>query len=186
MDNFIVTLSKWKYHLIVILIVMIVIRLIIKHQATELRSDSTCEPERAPADGNGSLFYLGRGSEDDTIETLLKRTSWVAYLSKRTSHWQRIFITTFVIMFMYTLICSFKGDRWELPALNHLLITWVIIYFVLFFSRDFYYVHGDIMADFTVRNNVKLIASKLNLDVDFSSDPPKPTNGPPDRVLVMT
>lgn len=182
MDNFIVTLNKWKYHLIVILIVMIVMKLIIKHQAKELRSAGS---HLTSADGNGSLFYLGRGSEDDSIETLLKRTSWVAYLSKRTSHWQRIFITTFVIMFMYTLICSFKGSRWELPALNHLLITWVIIYFVLFFSRDFMFVHGDIFADYAIRNNVKLIASKLNLDVDFSSDPPNPTNGPPDRVLVM-
>ena len=47
------------------------------------------------------------------------------------------------------------------------------------------YVHGDIYNDANIRNNTTLLASKLDLNTNFSGKPPPPTSKAPDRVKIM-
>lgn len=51
--------------------------------------------------------------------------------------------------------------------------------------ENFLYVHGDIYNDANIRNNVKLISSKLRLSPEFQFDPDLPTSEAPDRLHVM-
>ena len=181
-----VILNKWIAYVVVLIIIFVVIRMIMKDQLKELRTDG----DQPSADGNGSLYYLGRGSESDTIETLLQRTSWAAYLTRRTTQWERAFLVTIIILVLYTLIMSFgPGEfptKWKLPSLPNLLVMGIIVFLVVYHVPNFMYVHGDIYNDYNIRNNMKLLANKLNVNVDFGQDPPKPTNNPPDRTLVMS
>jgi len=161
---------------------MITLYLVYKHQIEELRSDGT---ERESADGNGSIYFFGRGSQDDSIETLLKRISWSAYLFRRTSNWERVFIMTVIATFLLTLITSYQNGKWKMPSAPTMIITGVIIFFVVFFTEGFLFVHGDVYSAYYIRQNAHLLAGKLNLPIDFSRDPPNPTTGPPDRINVM-
>lgn len=181
MDILRVNLDKWKVHIITLIVIAIVIHFVLKNQAKELRTDG----EQPSADGNGRLYYLGRGSDKDSIEILLKRTYWSAYLFRRTSNWERSMLMSLFVLFIHTLVISFRKGSWKLPVISDLIITGIIIFFGVYFYTGFNYVHGDIFNDYNVRNNTKLVADKMGLDIDFTSDPPKPLVGPPDRTLVM-
>ncbi len=176
MDNLQLFFKKWITTIVIVIIVIIVIHLIIVNQKKELRTDG----DQPSADGNGSLFYLGRGSEDDSIETLLQRTSWSAYLTKRKSRWERTILITIITEILLI------GIYWrKIPPIMDLVVTSVIIFFVVHMVPNFLYTHGDIYNDANIRNNTHLIAKKLGLDVNFGADLPVPTNSPPDRLDVM-
>ena len=179
-------MNRWIAYVVVLIIVLIVIKKIMQDQHKELRTDG----DQISADGNGSLYYLGRGSEEDDVHTLLQRTSWAAYLTRRTAQWERAFLVTVIVLVLYTLIMSFgPGEypsKWKLPLLPNLIVMGVIVFLVVYHVPNFMYVHGDIYNDYNIRNNMRILAYKVGVQVDFGQDPPKPTNNPPDRTLVMS
>jgi amino acid permease len=176
MKNLQVYLNTWIGYVVLVIIVLIVFIMIRKEQQKELRTDG----DQVSADGNGRLFYLGRGSSDDDISTLLQRTYWSAYLQNRTETWQRVFMIS-----MFSVIMIILLVRRELPSVTEIVLTGVVIFFCVYMLTTFMYVHGDIYNDANIRSNVSLIASKLRLKVDLKEKPPKPTSGPPDRLEVM-
>ena len=180
-DKLRIILERWASHVVALIILIVVIRYILKNQVKELRTDGS-QPAR---DGNGSLYYVGRGSEHESVEILLQRIGWSAYLTRRTSNWERPFLVTVFIVLILTLVQSFQDGQWKMPSVPSLITTGVIVFFVIFMAGSFFFTHGDIYSDFNVRNNTKLIAEKLELDVNFEEPPPIPINGPPDRTLVM-
>lgn len=162
--------------IVLFIIIAVIIYYIIQSQKYQIRTDGTFPS----ADGNGSLYYLGRGSEDDSIETLIHRTYWAAYLNKRTQKWERVFLITTVIVVLLFAI------RWKgFPSAMKTFTYFTIIFFVIFMMQNFLYVHGDIYNDAYIRKNMTLISEKLSLDPNFTEDPPFPTNSAPDRLEVM-
>tara|TARA_R110001599_G_scaffold266539_1_gene467318 strand:- start:43477 stop:43998 length:522 start_codon:yes stop_codon:yes gene_type:complete len=162
--------------IILIIVVIIIFYCVLQSQTKQLRTDGTF----SSADGNGYLFYLGRGSSDDSLETLLHRTHWAAYLNKRTQKWERVFMITIVIMILLFAI-QWRG----FPSPTKFVTYFFIIFFVIFMMNNFFYVHGDIYNDAYIRKNILLITEKLSLNGQFQFDPPLPTSDAPDRLDVM-
>jgi len=169
-------LRKWLAHIILIVIVILVILMIRKSQSKQIRTDGNLPS----ADGNGSLYYKGRGCEDEDVHTLLNRTYWSAYLHKRTPKWERVFIITFLTIIILMVLVWRK-----FASVPKILMTGFVIFFSVYMVDNFLYVHGDMYNDANIRNNVKLIASKMNMKVDFSEIPTVPTCAAPDRVNAM-
>lgn len=165
-------------YIVLVIVVLIILVYIKKDQIRQLRTDG----EQPSRDGNGSLYYLGRGSEHDSVATLLHRISWSAYLRKRTERWERIFIVTFFIVLILMFLVWSPSER----TVVRIVTTGVVVFFVAYMLENFMYIHGDIYNDANIRGDAKLVASKLGLKVDFDSDPPKPTSDAIDRVNVMT
>lgn len=167
---------KWTAHIILLVVIVIIFYMVWKDQMRQLRSDG----KFPSADGNGHLYYPGRGCEDDNVSTLIARTYWAAYLNKRVVKWERVFIiTVFTILILMALLWR------RLVSVPKILITGLIVFFVVFMLENFMYVHGDIYNDANIRNNSILLASKLGLNIDFQTQPRDPTCGAPDRVSIM-
>ena len=163
-------------HIILVIVIFIVLIVIIQTQQYELRTDG---PQKS-TDGNGSLYYYGRGSEADPIDVLLLRTYWSAYLQKRLERWQRVFlITLFIVIILITIVWK------KTPSVPKILVVGTVVFFVIYMLENFMYIHGDIYNDANIRNNTKLVASKLGLDVNFDQKPGAPLSDAPDRVTIM-
>jgi len=171
-------LNKWLGHIILILVVLLVFIYVRRDQKRQLRHGH--DPERLDKDGNGDLFYFGRGSDKDDLKTLLHRTYWSAYLKKRTEKWERAFLITLFTTIMLILVVWRK-----LPSAPKIAMAGVVIFFVVYMLDNFLYVHGDIYNDFNIRQNMRLVAKKAGLKIDFDSDPGSPKCDPPDRTEVM-
>jgi hypothetical protein len=178
MENIEVLLRKHLSHIVLIIVVLAILFYIKKDQIRQLRTDG----EQQSKDGNGSLYFLGRGSEQDDVATLLHRISWSAYLRKRTERWQRVFIITFFVVLLLMVLVFYK-EQYTVPKI---VATSVVVFFCVYMLENFMYIHGDIYNDANLRGNAKLVASKLGLKVDFDSDPPKPKSEAVDRVNIMT
>lgn len=162
--------------MVLITVVIIVFLMIRKSQTKQIRTDGTLKS----ADGNGSLYYQGRGCDDENVETILRRTYWAAYLHKRTPNWERVFIMVLLSMIlMMTLIWK------KFASAPKIIMTGFVLFFSIYMVDNFLYVHGDIYNDANIRNNVKLIAKKLRRDIDFTSELKVPTCEAPDRTTVM-
>lgn len=170
-------LKEWLPHLILIVIVIIVFLMIRKSQTKQIRTDGTLPS----ADGNGTLYYPGRGCDDENVETLLHRTYWAAYLHKRSANWERVFIMVLLsLIILMTLVWR------KIASAPKIIVTGFVIFFSIYMVDNFLYVHGDIYNDANIRNNVKLIAKKLQKDIDFNANLTVPTCNAPDRVNVMS
>lgn len=170
-------LKEWLAHIILIVIVIIVFLMVRKSQTKQIRTDGILPS----ADGNGTLYYFGRGCEDENVETLLKRTYWAAYLHKRTANWERVFIMVLLsVVILMALVWR------KIASVPKILVTGFVIFFAVYMVDNFLYVHGDIYNDANIRNNMKLIAQKLGKDVNFSDELGVPTCSAPDRVSIMS
>jgi hypothetical protein len=168
--------KKWLPHLILLVVVVVVFMMIRKSQTRQIRTDGTLPS----ADGNGTLYALGRGCEEDDVNTLLQRTYWAAYLHKRTPNWERVFVMVLLaIIILMALVWK------KVASVPKILMTGFVIFLSVYMVDTFLYVHGDMYNDAYIRTNVKLMATKLGRDVDFTSDLPAPTCEAPDRVAVM-
>jgi hypothetical protein len=177
MTRFETFLREWLGHFILVVIVIIVFIMVRKSQTKQIRTDGSLPS----ADGNGTLYYPGRGCEDDDVDTLLQRTFWAAYLKKRTPNWERVFIMVLLCIIIFIALVWRK-----FPSVPKILMTGFVIFFAVYMVDNFLYVHGDIYNDANIRNNMKLVAKKLGRDVDFKSSLKTPTCAAPDRVNVMT
>lgn len=176
MVDFEVFLRRWTVHIVFIIVVLIVLYFVWKDQMKQTRTDG-----RFPsADGNGSLYYPGRGCQDDDVETLIARTYWAAYLNKRVVKWERVFVMSFfIVVIMLALVWK------KVASVQKMLLTGIIVFFVVYMVENFLYIHGDLYNDANIRNNSKLLASKLGLNVDFVRTPKDPSCPAPDRVTIM-
>jgi hypothetical protein len=166
--------QKYKVHYFIILIVVIIIVIIImNHQEVEQRGRG----KRTRGDGNGDIYYLGRGSEQDSVAVLIDRIEWSAYLDKRTTLWQRVIITTFVVMFFVIALVLRK-----LPTPGTIILLFFTIFIPIYATHQLFYVHGDVYNDYYIKTNAELLREKLNLE---KNDPPEPADNIPDRPYVM-
>ena len=175
---------KYFAHIVFVVIILIILVYISKAQKRELRTDGS-QPSK---DGNGSLYFRGRSDPADEIGTILQRISWNATLFKRTSQWQRAFVTAVIITVLLTFVIFFgklgQRDR-NLPPLTLIVSTLIIVFIVTLFVPNFLFTHGDVYATGYTREGAKIIAKKLNLNVDLKADPPKPLSDiPPDRTDI--
>lgn len=170
--------SNWKYykiHYIVIAIIVIIILVYIHScQEQELRGSAS----RARGDGNGDIYYLGRGNIHDEVNTLVDRTQWCSYLDKRVTFWQRIFVATIVAMIFVILLAMRK-----LPTPGGIVILFFCIFVPVYAVHQLFYVHGDVYNDYYIKTNMELIRDKLGFE---KSTPPDPIDNIPDRPFVMT
>ena len=170
--------SNWnKYavqYIFLLIIVIIIIFIIFSSQGEELRGGHN---ERPKSDGNGEIFYLGRGSENDSVATLVDRIEWAAYLEKRTTYWQRVIVMTFVITLLIILLVM-RG----LPKPGAIVLMFFVIFIPIYAVHQLFYVHGDVYNDYYIKTNAELLRDKLNLD---RNEPPPPADNIPDRPFVM-
>ena len=169
------TYVKWMECAFLLLVILKVGTVIARDQRREL-----WENESQDADGNGALFYLGRGSKEDAVETLLQRTYWSAYLRKRTTFWQRALIVAYLSVVLIVLLI-----RRDTPSIAEMALTGIVVFCCVYMVNNFFYIHGDIYNDSNIRSNIRLIAGKLGSSVDLDQPPPLPTSDPPDRLDVM-
>ena len=167
--------DEYKVHYIVIIIVVVgVIWLTFNVHKRELRTNG----EYDSVDGNGESHYLGRGDKSESIEVLLNRIQWSAYLERRTSFWARAVIATVIIV----ILIMFLVYR-DLPKPTDIVIMLFVVFIPLYAINSFFYVHSDMYNDFYIKNNASLIQDKLGLHY---SEPPEPVDPlPPDRPYVM-
>ena len=171
--------SNWNkyaiHYIILIIIVIIVIFIIFNKQEEELRGGHSDRPR---GDGNGDIFYLGRGSEKDSVATLVDRIEWAAYLDKRTTFWQRVTVMTFVITLLIILLIMR-----QLPKPGTIVLMFFVIFIPIYAVHQLFYVHGDVYNDFYIKTNAELLRDKLILE---RNEPPPPADNIPDRPFVMS
>lgn len=171
------TRFNWTEWALLLLVVLKVCNVISRDQRRELRKNDSSQDD---ADGNGASFYLGRGSKEDSVETLLQRTYWSAYIRKRTTYWQRAFIVALMSVVLIVLLI-----RRDTPSIADVALTGIVIFACVYMVTNFFYIHGDIYNDANIRSNIRLIAGKLGSPVDLEQIPPLPTSDPTDRLDVM-
>lgn len=159
---------------VLIFVVILVLYFIIKMILKEIRSDGSVDAR----DGNGSSQLLGRGSESDSVEVLVNRIEWSAYLEKRISFWGRALIMTFII----ALIISIMSKK-DYKTASEILLLFFMIFVPILSVHSFFYTHADVYNDYYIKTNAELLRSKLGLQ---KYDPPSPDSDSPDRPLVMS
>ena len=163
---------KWHYVVILVIIIAIIIYIYMT-QEKELRGGG----HRKRGDGNGDIYYLGRGNNNDPPNVLIDRIDWAAYLEKRVTLWQRIFVGTLAAMFFVILL----GMR-KLPTPGTIVIIFISIFIPIYAVHQLFYVHGDVYNDFYIRTNAQLLRDEFGFDKNF---PPEPIDNIPDRPYVM-
>lgn len=161
------------YYLVIILVLVLVLIHVIKTQRSELSGHG----KRKNADGNGDIYYLGRGSKNDSTAELLDRIDWASYLDKRVTKWQRTFMITLIVMILVILIVLRK-----IPAPSTFILLFVAIFIPIYASNNMLYVHGDMYNDHYIKNNVTLLRQKLGLKKNLPSEP---KSDAPDRVSLI-
>lgn len=161
------------YYLIIIVVIVLVLIHVIKSQRRELSGHG----KRKNADGNGDIYYLGRGSKDDSPAELLDRIDWASYLDKRVTKWQRTFIITLIIMFLVILIVLKK-----IPTPATFILLFVTVFIPIYASNNMLYVHGDMYNDHYIKNNVNLLRQKFGYK---KHAPKEPQSSAPDRVQMI-
>lgn len=174
MSRFFGNWDTYKWHYIVILIVLAVIfATIFSVQYEELRTDGN----RSSEDGNGQLYAFGRGDESEDNQVLLNRIIWASFLERRITLWTRLFIATaFAVLLIIILVYK------ELPPPQEIVVLFFAVFIPFYAARNFFYVHGDMYNDAYISTNAKILLDKLGLKQD--QPPPEPVAGPPDRPFV--
>lgn len=133
-------------------------------------------------EGNGAPYYKGRGSEGDSVETLLNRIDWISRTERRLTIWTRmVFPAILATVVISLLVFKVKG---KFPSSTDFVIMLVTVYLSSTLFHSFFYVHGDYYPAAYLRTNTILIRSKLNLP-PAKSDPGNPlTDDVPDRVYL--
>lgn len=165
---------------IVIIVILLAVAIYCYYQQYEERNGpppgSDFEKE-----GNGEIYYRGRGSDTDDIEVLLDRIDWLANTESRITWWTRMmFPTLFITLAVVTLVFRRLPKPFELV----LLIILIFMFSLLFHS--YFYTHGDYYVDAYLESNTALIRDKLNIQqpIGINEPPPPQTNDIPDRVSL--
>jgi hypothetical protein len=162
--------SNWKdnklAYVVIVVIVVIVFIYVRARQAREYSGKGI--DGRKIADGNGTAYYYGRGSDKDSVGELLDRIDWASYLDKRLTLWYRIFVTTVI-----TLILIVALVMRRIPKPGQLILLGFVIFIPFYAGHQLFYVHGDIFNDYYIKNNVDLIRKKLGVHRNDVKEPCK-------------
>ena len=131
--------------------------------------------------GNGKHQYKGRGSNKDSVSTLLSRIDWIGKKGAQYNGYAISFMTAYIILIGIMLVmygCSeYMLSPWEIIVLI------LAIYLILFSIGNFMDFHGHRYPMYYLRNNSNLIAKKLGLKLKTKVS--KPTcSGVPHRTIV--
>ena len=159
---------KW---VIYIAILSLIFYIIYYKQDTEIKHN------KKRKDGEGKIYRRGRGHEDENIELLLERIYWSTYLHKRVNKYERIILTTILILVAFVTI-------FEVCSIFQLLGMGIIIFTFIYIFTNLMYVHGDIHNDGNVRKNIRLLEKKLKLKLNLRKLPPPPICGPLLRIDI--
>ena len=152
--------DRYKYHYIVILVIIILLVIIVyQRQEDELKDDEN-------RDGNGSLYRMGRGSEDDDIGELLDRIEWSTYLEQRTSTHERYFLTTVIVVILIILLLYRK-----LPHPGEIVLLFILVFIPFYALFNFFFVHGDMYNSYYIKNNVEILRGKLDVKKGSIKEP---------------
>lgn len=150
--------KKYLIHYIVIIVIVIIImKLINGGMMRECKGKGI--PGRPILDGNGTAYNQGRGSESDSISTLLDRIDWASYVDKRTTLWYKVFIISLIVSALISLLVLRK-----IPSPMEFAMTMICVFIPIYAIHQHRYVHGDIYNDYNIKNNADIIRSKLNLE----------------------
>lgn len=167
-------LKEYKYTYIVITLVVIAVCIFISKDKIRATKGSGNRPRK---DGNGDIYYLGRGNRHDSAEELLDRIEWSTYLEKRVSLWQRHFVISLIIAALVVLLIMRSVPS---PGIFVLLV--IVIFIPLYAAHNLFYVHGDIYNDYYIKDNVDRLRHIFGFKKGFPSEP---EDNIPDRIKVM-
>ena len=157
-----ITFTEWAIYVIIGSVIIIFYYLMIFDELISMRGKGY------KCDGDGELYNLGRGCEDEDIEILLSRIYWSTYLQKRISKSKRILIPTGLItLAIIFLVPCFVNDIFDAFKIALIVFTFTYIY------TNLVYVHGDIHNDGNIRKNIELIANKLDIKIIKNLELPK-------------
>ena len=168
--------SKYKWHYVIIVIVVTAIIVWIYFAQYEERNGPPPGSDFSK-EGNGCIYYKGRGSEDDSVAVLLDRLEWLSRLERRITWWQRMVIPTAIVTVLVILIV-FRG----LPTPTQIILLIIVIFLPFILFHAFYHTHGDYYMFYYVRKDTQLIRDKLKLVKGIAPDPT--SDDIPDRVFL--
>lgn len=133
-----------------------------------LRNEIYCNGiEREKIEGNGDIYYMGRGNDSENISLLLHRTTWLTDSNKRISWWLRILEGSLISLLLIILLI-YKC----LPSIYDIIMIIVITFAAFFSIQQYYHTHGDVYISAYTRKNLQLIREKLSLSAGEILLPP--------------
>ncbi len=165
-------------HKMAYIVIAIIIVLLIIYVKRKQIKEHTTNNGRKKADGNGDAYYLGRGSDEDSIGELLDRIEWSTYLNNRVTYWYRVFMISIIITAI--VICFVMR---KLPTPGVTILLFFVIFIPIYAVHQLQYVHGDVYNDHYIKRNVETLRKKLNLKKQHPKQPKE--DNIPDRVNVM-
>lgn len=161
-------LSQLKENKIAYLVIVVIVAILViyaqKSKARETKGKGI--PDRNGVDGNGTSYYYGRGSSDDSVSELLDRIDWSTYLEKRVTLWYRMLVPVLVAAILIAVLVMRK-----VPHPATLIILVILIFIPIYAIRQFDYVHGDVYNDYYIKRNVALLRAKLGLEKSKVKEP---------------
>lgn len=139
-----------------------------------------CDPKDVCQDGNGCIHHLGRKHKNDEIQDHLDRIDWVVLTNMRTNKFLRSFAQGFLISFFIFIL------MWrDWPTLVEIFMMLGIATLIGLSTSKLYEYHADIYPIYYIRDNIKAIREKLELEEEKEPKPPGPVKNIPHTSIVL-
>ena len=155
-------LQNMNYCLILVLVLFILALLFaLKSERLDLFCPNNKYVKGVCGDGKSKLYIQGIGSEKDSVEELLNKTSSITHASSKIVKWRRSFIFTCIIMLLVLLLIVKRQ-----PTCPEVILLFFIVFVPIYFSYSFYFQHFDRFPSEYMDKNIALIRQKLKLGHD--------------------
>ncbi len=164
-----------------IIVLLIAIALFIVAVVENRKMSYRPYPGGVYGEGNGKYQYKGRGYKKESVAELLSRIDWLAANSSNKSVYTTAYIMAFPIS-LAVLVLLYAYNKYCMSAIEYILIL-IVIYTVIFSITNLIDFHNDRYSIYYIRNNIKYIADKLDVDIDEPKHP-HPKSCVPHRTII--
>lgn len=132
---------------------------------------SRCSKGKECYDGNGKYQYKGRGYKEESVDVLLSRIDWLAKNSSNKS----LYTTSYIIAYPSLIAVIFILYAFSKYIMNYyeLIVVLISIFIICFSILNLFDFHTDRYPSYYIRQNIKYIYSKL--DIEYRHEPPNPS-----------
>ena len=134
------------------------------------------EETRCPGDGSGVCFdgngryqYKGRGSNKESVETLLQRIKWTGKNMQNRFLYSTSYIISFIILLAFIIIL-YAYSKYCIIA-TELVVVLNVVFIIVFSILNLFDFHTDRYPQYYIVDNILRIQKKLGYK---NKDPPRP------------
>ena len=120
-------------------------------------------------DGNGKYQYIGRGCEDESVSTLLKRIDWTAKNYENNPLYTTAYIISYSVL-LGIIFILYTYSQYCISALEMVIFLFAV-FIIVFSIMNLFNFHTNRYPIYYMRQNLKYISDKTGIKLD---QPPKP------------